>query len=140
MSTLAVEGLRYPGATSNAITLLTNGTIAINAAASSLLAATFSGTGDANIDLDFSLSNSFTVSFTGSKTLTNPTNVTAGQSGMLIVTSTGSTTMLSYGSYWIFEDGSPFAVTQGSSAKSVLFFTAISSTEIVASGLSNVFA
>jgi len=138
MSTLAVEGLRYPGATSNAITLQTDGRIAINAAASNLVAATFSGTNNVNIDLDFSLTNSFTVSFTGSKTLANPTNVAAGQSGMLIVTSTGTQTSISYGSYWLFEDGSPFAVTQGTNAKSILFFTAISSTEIVVSGLSNV--
>ena len=57
----------------------------------------------ANISTDFALNNHFSVTLGGNRTLANPTNIVAGQSGSIFVTQdgTGSRT-LSYSGYWDF--------------------------------------
>jgi len=57
----------------------------------------------ANISTDFALNNHFSVTLGGNRTLANPTNIVAGQSGSIFVTQdgTGSRT-LSYSGYWKF--------------------------------------
>jgi len=63
-------------------------------------------TDGATITPDFSLGNLYSVTLGGNRTLANPTNLTAGQSGSIFVTQdgTGSRT-LAYGSYWDFIGG-----------------------------------
>jgi hypothetical protein len=60
----------------------------------------------ANIATDASLNNFFSVTLAGNRTLDNPTNLTAGQSGSIFITQdgTGSRT-LAYGSFWDFVGG-----------------------------------
>ena len=55
---------------------------------------------------DFADSNNFSVTLGGNRTLANPTNITAGQSGSIFITQdgTGSRT-LAYGSYFDFAGG-----------------------------------
>jgi len=57
----------------------------------------------ATITPDLNASNNFSVSLGGNRTLANPSNITAGQSGSIFVTQdgTGSRT-LAYGSYFKF--------------------------------------
>lgn len=63
-------------------------------------------TDGATITPDFSLANNYTVTLGGNRTLANPTNLTAGQSGSIFIVQdgTGSRT-LAYGSYWDFASG-----------------------------------
>ena len=63
-------------------------------------------TDGATITPDFALSNNFSVTLAGSRTVANPTNLVAGQSGSIFITQdgTGSRT-LAWGSYWDFATG-----------------------------------
>lgn len=63
-------------------------------------------TDGATITPDFSASNNFSVTLGGNRTLANPTNLVAGQSGSIFITQdgTGSRT-LAYGSSYDFSGG-----------------------------------
>ena len=63
-------------------------------------------TDGSTITPDFADSNNFSVTLGGNRTLANPTNITAGQSGSIFITQdgTGSRT-LAYGSYFDFAGG-----------------------------------
>ena len=63
-------------------------------------------TDGATITPDFAVANNFSVTLGGNRTLANPSNITAGQSGSIFVTQdgTGSRT-LAYGSYFDFAGG-----------------------------------
>lgn len=63
-------------------------------------------TDGASIATDMSLSCNFSVTLGGNRTLANPTNISAGQSGSFFITqdATGSRT-LAYGSYFKFPNG-----------------------------------
>lgn len=74
-------------------------------------------TDGATITPDFADSNNFSVTLGGNRTLANPTNLVAGQSGSIFITQdgTGSRT-LAYGSYWDFASGTaPVLSTAASS-------------------------
>ncbi len=75
-------------------------------------------TDGATITPDFATANNYTVTLAGNRTLANPTNLTAGQSGSIFVVQdgTGSRT-LAYGSYWDFAGGT--APTLSTAAASV---------------------
>lgn len=75
-------------------------------------------TDGATITPDFSVTNNYSVTLGGNRTLANPTNITAGQSGSIFVSqdATGSRT-LAYGSYWDFAGGT--APTLSTAASSV---------------------
>jgi hypothetical protein len=75
-------------------------------------------TDGATITPDFATANNYTVTLAGNRTLANPTNLTAGQSGSIFVVQdgTGSRT-LAFGSYWDFVGGT--APTLSTAAASV---------------------
>ena len=95
----------------------------------------------ATIAVDLSLGNNFTVTLAGSRTLGAPTNVTAGQSGVIVVTQdgTGSRT-LAYNTVYKFAGGSSNAptLTTTASAVDVLAYYVESSTRITVTSLLNV--
>lgn len=84
-----------------------------------------------NIATDLALGNNFSVTLGGNRTLDNPTNITAGQSGVIVVTQdgTGSRT-LAYGSYWKFAGGTAPTLTTTAAAVDVLAYYVESSTRI----------
>ena len=86
-----------------------------------------------SIATDLSLGNNFSVTLGGNRTLANPTNMTAGQSGVIVITQdgTGSRT-LAYGSYWKFAGGTAPTLTTTASAVDVLAYYVESSTRITA--------
>jgi hypothetical protein len=90
-------------------------------------------TDGATITPDFSLGNNFSVTLGGNRTLANPTNLTAGQSGVIVITQdgTGSRT-LAYGSYFKFAAGTAPSLTTTASAVDVLAYYVESSTRITA--------
>ena len=71
-------------------------------------------TDGANISVDLSASNNFVVQLAGNRTLDNPTNIVAGQSGSIFIVQdgTGSRT-LAYGSYYDFAGGTAPTLTTG---------------------------
>ena len=75
-------------------------------------------TDGATITPDLADSNNYSVTLAGNRTLANPTNITAGQSGSIFVSQdgTGSRT-LAYGTYWDFAGGT--APTLSTAASSV---------------------
>lgn len=90
-------------------------------------------TDGSTITPDFSLGNNYSVTLGGNRTLANPTNLTAGQSGVIVITQdgTGSRT-LAYGSYFKFPGGTAPTLTTTASAVDVLAYYVESSTRITA--------
>lgn len=88
---------------------------------------------------DFSAANNFSVTLGGNRTLANPTNLTAGQSGIIVITQdgTGSRT-LAYGSYFKFPGGTAPTLTTTASAVDVLAYYVESSTRITAKLIADV--
>jgi hypothetical protein len=95
-------------------------------------------TDGATITPDFADSNNFSVTLGGNRTLANPTNLTAGQSGCIWITQdgTGSRT-LAYGSYWDFTGGTAPTLTTTASAVDCLVYAVQSSTKITATLITN---
>ena len=75
-------------------------------------------TDGATITPDFAVANNYSVTLAGNRTLANPTNITAGQSGSIFISQdgTGSRT-LAYGTYYDFIGGT--APTLSTAASSV---------------------
>ena len=71
-------------------------------------------TDGANISINLADSNNFTVTLGGNRTLDNPTNIVAGQTGSIFIVQdgTGSRT-LAYGSYYDFATGTAPTLTAG---------------------------
>lgn len=87
---------------------------------------------------DFSVANNFSVTLSGSRTLANPTNLTAGASGCIWITQdgTGSRT-LAYGSYWDFTGGTAPTLTTTAAARDCLIYAVQSTTQITATLITN---
>lgn len=82
---------------------------------------------------DFSLSNNFNLTLTGNRVLANPTNMVAGQSGVIVITqdATGGRT-LAFGSAWKFEGGTAPSLTTAASSVDTLAYYVESSGRITA--------
>jgi hypothetical protein len=104
-------------------------------AAQNISALTDGGT----ITPDFSVANNFSVTLGGNRTLANPTNLTAGQSGVIFITQdgTGSRT-LAYGTYWDFPNQTAPTLTTTANAVDVLVYSVRSSTSIAATLINNI--
>jgi len=74
-------------------------------------------TDGATITPDFALANNYSVTLGGNRTLANPTNLTAGQSGSIFISQdgTGSRT-LAYGSQYDFAGGTAPTLSTAASA------------------------
>jgi hypothetical protein len=92
-----------------------------------------------SVAVDLSLGNNFTLTLAGNRTLAAPSNVTAGQSGVIVVTQdgTGSRT-LAFNSIYKFAGGSAVTLTTTASAVDVLAYYVESSTRITVTSLLNV--
>ena len=95
-------------------------------------------TDGATITPNFATANNFSVTLGGNRTLANPTNLTAGQSGAIAITQdgTGSRT-LAFGSYWKFAGGTAPTLTTTASKTDVLVYYVESTTRISAQVLLN---
>lgn len=92
-------------------------------------------TDGATITPDFATANNFSITLGGNRTLANPTNLTAGQSGSIVITNGGSYT-LAFGAYWKFPGGTAPSLT--ASGVDVLAYYVDSSTRITARLISDV--
>jgi len=96
-------------------------------------------TDGATITPNFNTANNFSLTLGGNRTLANPTNITAGQSGVIVITqdATGGRT-LAFGSYWDFSGGTAPTLTTAANAVDVLVYYVNSATSITASLISNI--
>jgi len=96
-------------------------------------------TDGATITADFATTNHFQVTLSGNRTLANPSNQTAGQSGAIRVVQdgTGSRT-LAYGSNWKFSNGAAPVLTTTANAVDLLVYFVESSSRIAARLVSDV--
>ena len=94
------------------------------------------GTTDANTVLDFSVGNNFSFTLTGSIVLSNPTGVTTGQSGIILIQQdgTGSHTV-GFGSHWDFPSATVPTLSTGADALDCITYFVRNSTSIIANSL-----
>jgi len=90
-------------------------------------------TDGATITPDLNDSNNYVVVLAGNRTIANPTNITAGQSGSIFITQdgTGSRTA-SWGSYWDWAGGTAPTLSTGASQVDRIDYIVRSSTSIQA--------
>jgi hypothetical protein len=88
-------------------------------------------TDGATITPNFALNNSFTVTLAGNRTLANPTNLVAGQSGVIIINqdATGSRT-LAYGTNYDFGGGTAPTLTTTANAQDMIAYFVVSTSRI----------
>ena len=88
-------------------------------------------TDGATITPNFALNNSFTVTLGGARTLANPTNLVAGQSGVIIINQdgTGGRT-LAYGSNYDFGGGTAPTLTTTANAQDMIAYFVVSTSRI----------
>ena len=95
---------------------------------------TLSDSVSSTVTPDFASSNNFSLTLTGSsgntRTLANPSNVVAGQSGVITVTqSSNGSNLLTFGSYWDFG-GTVTAISTAVNAVDTIAYYCVSSTKI----------
>lgn len=105
-----------------------NGVVTIQNGAAAIIGTLTDG---ATITPDFAANCNFAVTLGGSRTLANPTNITAGQSGSIFIVqdATGSRT-LSWGSYWDFPGGTAPTLSTAANAVDRIDYIVRSSTSI----------
>lgn len=88
-------------------------------------------TDGATVTPDFAASNNYTLTLGGNRTISNPTNLTAGQSGSIFLVQDGSGSRLaSWGSFWDFAGGTAPTLTTTASAVDRIDYVVRSSTSI----------
>jgi hypothetical protein len=96
-------------------------------------------TSGSTVNTNLADSNNFSLTLATNATLANPTNIVAGQSGVITITqdATGSRT-LAYGSNWKFAGATAPTLTTTADAVDVLVYYVESSSRITASLINNV--
>jgi hypothetical protein len=127
MSTLSTTNLKNPSASGNNIVLAASGRVTVLSATATIATLTDGTT----ITPDFDAACNFAVTLGGNRTLANPTNIAAGQSGSIFISqdATGSRT-LAFGSYWDFISGTAPTLTTTASAVDRIDYVVRSSTSI----------
>ena len=96
-------------------------------------------TDGATITANFALSNNFSVTLGGNRTLANPSNLVAGQSGVIYITQdgTGSRT-LAYGTNWDFAGGTVPTLSTAANAVDALVYAVRTSSSITSALIKDV--
>ena len=140
MSTLKVTNVKHETSGLNTLGFDNGGTAGGNGRVTTkgTIGEISAGSYASTITLDFRTANNFSTTLTGNVTFANPSNISAGQSGVLIVTQdgTGSRTA-AFGSYWDFSDGTAPTLSTGANAVDVIAWFARSSTKISAQFVGN---
>jgi len=97
------------------------------------------GSVSGTVTLNFSTANHFSMTLPagGTVTLATPSNITAGQSGCIVITqNSGTAALVVYGSAWKFKGGAPSVSTTLSSVNTIAYFVE-SATRITAALIDN---
>ena len=85
-------------------------------------------TSASTVTADFATSNNFSLGLSHNVTLANPSNLTAGQSGAIVITQNASTAYtVAFGSSWKFSGGTPTMSTALSSVSTLVYYVESSS-------------
>lgn len=97
-------------------------------------------TSAATVTPDFAVANNFSLTLGHNVTLANPTNLTAGQSGSIIITqaASGGPFTVAYGSAWKFPGGTAPTKTTAASSVCVITYFVESASRITARMLNDV--
>lgn len=96
-------------------------------------------TSASTVTIDMADSNNFSLTLAHNVTLANPTNLTAGQSGAIVITqSSGGSNTVSYGIYFKFPGGTVPSKTLTANSVCVLLYYVESATRITAQLLNDV--
>ena len=139
MSTLKVTNVAHETSTLNTLVFDNgggsgNGRVTTKGTIGEITAVSYAST----ITLDFRTGNNFSTTLTGNTTFANPSNISAGQSGILFITQdgTGSRTA-AFGSYWDFSDGTAPTLSTGANQVDVIAWIARTNTNIAAQFIGN---
>jgi hypothetical protein len=121
---------------SEAVRIETSQRLIVQKASNGALTALTSSAGSIAVDLN--LANNFTHTTTENTTLANPTNMTAGQYGVIVITQGATPRTMAFGSYWDFSNGGVPSLTATASAVDVIAFYVASTTKIIANFLQDV--
>ena len=140
MSTLKVSNIKHETSALNTLvfdyggTSGGNGRVTTKGTIGEVITVSYAST----ITLDFRTANNFTVTLTGNTTFANPSNLAAGQSGIVFVIQdgTGSRTA-AFGSYWDFSDGTAPTLSTGVNAVDMIAWVARSANKISAQFVGN---
>lgn len=129
MSTLAATNLKNPSASGNNIVLATTGRVTVTSATATIVTLTDGAT----ITPDFDAGCNFAVTLGGNRTIANPSNAAAGQSGSLFIIqdATGSRTA-SWGANWDWPQGGVPTLSTGANAVDRVDYIVRSATSIQA--------
>ena len=140
MSTLKVTNVQHETSTLNTLVFDNgggsgNGRVTTKGTIGEITAISYAST----ITLDFRTGNNFSTTLTGNTTFANPSNISAGQSGVLFITQdgTGSRT-LSFGANYKFPGGTAPTLSTGASAADRIDYITFTSTNIHAVATLNV--
>ena len=139
MSTLKVTNVAHETSTLNTLVFDNgggsgNGRVTTKGTIGEVITVSYAST----ITLDFRTGNNFTTTLTGNTTFANPSNISAGQSGIIFVLQdgTGSRTA-AFESYWDFSDGTAPALSTGVNAVDMIAWVARSANKISAQFVGN---
>jgi len=140
MSTLKVTNVKHETSGLNTLVFDNggssggNGRVTTKGTIGEISAVTYAST----ITLDFRTGNNFSTTLTGACTFANPSNISAGQSGVLFITQDGTGGRLgTFGTYWDFSDGTAPTLSTGANAIDMIVWIARSSTKISAQFVGN---
>ena len=127
MSTLSTTNLKNPSASGNNIVLGASGRVTVASTTATIVTLTDGAT----ITPDLDAGCNFAVTLGGNRTIANPSNIAAGQSGSIFISqdATGSRTA-SFGSYWDFPGGGAPTLTTAASAVDRVDYVVRSATSI----------
>ena len=80
---------------------------------------------------NFALGNNFSLTLSGTTTINNPSNITAGQSGVIVITQASGGYAVSWGSYWDFVGGTAPTIPTTNGAVSIITWFARSTTSLL---------
>jgi hypothetical protein len=136
MSKIRVSRFESPDTTNGGINIDSNGGIIVDGPSGASIK---SLTDAATIAVDLSTGTNFSVTLGGSRTLGNPTGITTGQNGFIVVSQDGTGgRSLSYSSDWKFSQGIPPNLSSGPNDVDILSYYVRASNNIVADIILNV--
>ena len=81
---------------------------------------------------NFDAGNNFSLTLSGTTTINNPSNITAGQSGVIVITQASGGYAVSWGSYWDFVDGTAPTIPTTNGSVSIITWFARTTTSLLA--------
>jgi hypothetical protein len=80
---------------------------------------------------NFANGNNFSLTLSGTTTINNPSNITAGMSGVIVITQSSGGYAVSWGSYWDFVDATAPTIPTTNGAVSIITWFARSTTSLL---------